>query len=72
MKKSDEQFRCHVCKTFRGDVAKALDELVNKRRVFSSYASAVAQAVIEYYKRFVREDLEISRLQAMSTSGDEL
>jgi len=74
--KSEEkagEFTCHVCVTYRGEVAKALDELVNKRRIFSSYSAAVRQAVIDYYRRLIREDLEVLRLRSLSgqtESGD--
>ena len=72
--KSEEkagEFTCHVCATYGGEVAKALNELVNKRRIFSSYSAAVRQAIIDYYRRLVREDLEVSRFSAISKQDDE-
>jgi len=57
--------RVHVCKTYSGEVAKALVELV-RLGLASSYASAVAQAVLEYHRRVIREDMELSRLRAIS------
>jgi hypothetical protein len=67
---SSSQYKCHVCKTFTGDVAKALYELV-RRGFFPSYSAAVAQAVVEYYRHVIREDLELSRLSAISKQDDE-
>jgi hypothetical protein len=66
------EFTCHVCTTYAGEVAKALNELVNKRRIFPSYAAAVRQAVIDYYRRLLREDLELSRLASITKENDEV
>jgi Arc/MetJ-type ribon-helix-helix transcriptional regulator len=65
------EFSCHVCATYTGEVAKALNELVNKRRIFSSYSAAVRQAVLDHYRRLVREELELSRLSRISKQADE-
>ena len=54
--------RVHICKTYSGEVTKALLELVTLG-LASSYASAVAQAVLEYHRRVIREDMELSRLR---------
>jgi hypothetical protein len=71
MRSSEREFSCHVCKTYGGEIAKALDYMVNQRKIFSSYASAVAQCVLDYYRRLVRDDLEISRLRAISKEVSE-
>ena len=59
---------CHVCKTYLGEIAEALDDVVNNRRLFPSYAAAVGQAVLEYHRRLLREDLQLRLLKA---SGEE-
>jgi hypothetical protein len=60
------ELRCHICKTFSGDIAKALDDMVNRRRLFSTYTAAVSQAVLDYYRRILRNDLELLHLRATS------
>jgi hypothetical protein len=70
MKAPERTGTAHVCKTFRGQVAKALDDMVNKRGLFSSYAGAVAQAILEYHRRIVEDDLKLSRLQAISDQSE--
>jgi len=65
-----EESRVHVCKTYVGEIGKVLDDLVNRKRVFSSYTDAVGQAVLAYYRRFVEDELRLSRLQAVSENYD--
>ena len=69
MKARGKTETAHVCKTFRGEVAKALHEMV-RRGLFSSYAGAVAQAILEYHRRIIEDDLRLSRLQAISAEPE--
>jgi hypothetical protein len=63
--------QCHLCKTFRGDIAIALDQMVNRRRLFSSYSDAAGQAILAYYHRVLEDDLKLSRLRALSSETGE-
>ena len=67
----DTGYSCHICKTVRGEPARALDEMVNRRHLFSSYSEAVIQSVLAYHRKLVEDELKLAQLRAMQETNEE-